>query len=252
MFPILWQILTSFKSEIDIKSTTPMIFFSPTLDNFYMVQNDWNIFQFLTNSIILTILGTGSAVICGTLAAYSLTRFNIKNKRLIILEILSLKMMPPIAVIVPIYILARFLNLINTYTILILLYATFNLPLVTLVMSSFIREIPIAIEESAMIDGCSRFRAFLTTTLRLSRTGILAVSVLTAIFIWNEFLFANVLTGKETKTLPVLAAFTVGARDIAWGPAAAIGVVTIIPILLVTLYIQKYLIRGLTFGAVKG
>jgi multiple sugar transport system permease protein len=186
------------------------------------------------------------------MVAYGLTRFKFKIREVLASDLLSIRMFPPVVVAIPIFVLAFMLGLINTHIILILVYSTFNIPLVALIMRSFIYEIPIEIEESAMIDGCSRVKTFLRITLPLCRDAILAVLVLSAIFSWNEFLFATILTSRETRTLPVIAAQTMTQRGIEWGPAAALTIITAGPMLIFGLIIQKYIVRGLTFGAVKG
>jgi len=252
VFPLYWQVMLALKSPKDVFSENPQFIFTPTLENFYYVLSRHDVLRNLINSIIITSISTIFAVFIGTLGAYALVRFPIPRKESIAMELLTLRMLPPMASLLPIYIMADILNLLDTHLILILIYAVFNLPLVTWVMATFIREIPVHIEEAAMIDGCSRFKAFLTTTLPLSKPGIVAVAVISSIFSWNEFLMANALTGINVRTAPVMASLCLRYKSIAWTEAAVTGLIVSLPIVVLALLVQKHLVRGLTFGAVKG
>jgi multiple sugar transport system permease protein len=160
-------------------------------------------------------------------------------------------MVPPIATAIPVYVIALKFGLFNTYWALVLVNAVFNVPLVIWVLRVFIEELPASIEEAALVDGCSRWRVLWSISFPLILPGITAVTILTAIFVWNEFLFANILTGPETKTLPVVVALSIQPRGVAWGVAAAGGTLVSLPIVLLLIIIQRYLVRGLTFGVVK-
>jgi len=251
-FPIFWMVMTSFKAPLDIVARPPLWVFKPTLFNYEYLLIYWDIMTFIKNSIIVSVVGSIVTVVCGSLAAYALARLDLKRKNVLTYEILSLRIMPPVVAMIPIYLMAQMLNLINTHIILILVYSTFNLPLTVLVLMSFFKEIPIEIEEAAMIDGCTRFQVFIRIVLPLSLPGIIVVTLLCMSFMWNEFLFANILTGQATKTLPVVAGLAKTHRGIAWGQAASVGVVTIIFPLILAFVLRKYLVRGLTLGAVKG
>lgn len=252
LFPFYWAVATSIKPNELLFQVPPAWVFEPTTKNYELVFKDWKVANFLTNSVIVTSISSLLCVGAGTLAAFALARFKFRGRESLASELLSIRMFPPVVVAIPIFILAYYLNLLNTYTILVLVYATFNIPIVTIIMRSFIDEIPIEIEESGMIDGCTRLTAFLRITLPLCRDAILSVLVLSAIFSWNEFLFGTILTRMETRTLPVIAGQTMTQRGIDWGPAAALTIITAGPMLLFGMLIQKYLVRGMTFGAVKG
>lgn len=252
VFPYFWMVITSFKLPQDIREIPPKILFSPTLLNFQDLIDKYQVLPAIRNSIIVVLMGTSLAVIFGMLASYALARFKFPGKNGIALDILSIRMVPPIATAIPIFLIAQKTGLFNTYWILALVNAVFNIPLVVWVLRVFIEELPLSIEESALVDGCSRLRILWSITLPLIMPGLIATTILTGIFIWNEFLFANILTGPETKTLPIVIALSIESRRVAWGVAAAAGTLISLPIVFPLMFIQRYLVRGLTFGVVKG
>ncbi|MDQ3248304.1 MAG: carbohydrate ABC transporter permease, partial [Chloroflexota bacterium] len=180
---------------------------------------------------------------------YSLARFNTGGQNFAF-WILSQRFLPPIAVIFPIFLLFRTVRLIDTYTGLILLYATFNLPFAVWMMRSYFHEVPIEIEESALVDGASRWRVLWSMTLPLSIPGLIATAVFTFIFSWNEFLFALVLTRTNVTTLPVAMTAFFGPEAAFWGQAGAMALIATLPVVILMLLTQRYLVRGLTLGAV--
>ncbi len=252
VFPYFWMVITAFKYPQDIRAIPPKILFTPTLQNFQELINEYHVLPAIRNSIIVVLLATSLAVIFGMLASYALARFQFRGKNGIALDILSIRMVPPIASAIPIYLIALKSGLFNTYWILALVNAVFNIPLVVWVLRVFIEELPLSIEESALVDGCSRFRILWSITLPLIMPGLIATTILTSIFVWNEFLFANILTGPETKTLPIIIALSIETRRVSWGIATAGGTLISLPIVFPLIYIQRYLVRGLTFGVVKG
>ena len=160
-------------------------------------------------------------------------------------------MLPPIAIILPIYILMQRLRLIDTYASIIIMHVLLNLPFAVWLMSGFFREVPSEIDEAALLDGCSVFGAFIRILFPVVIPGVLATTVFCLITSWNEYLFALILSGRNVKTLPVAAAFYITDRDILWGPMAAVAVIASIPIIIFTFLIQKHLVRGLSYGAIK-
>lgn len=251
-FPIFWMFSSSLKSDDVITAYPPVWFFTPSLHNFLKLVDDLDMMKMFINSAVIVGLSTCLAMICGTLAAYALARFDIKHKQLIAFEVLSIRMLPPIVSVVPMFILARWLGVFDTYWLLIAAYALSGLPFVVWVMRVFIQDIPQSIEEAALIDGCSRIEAFWRVTLPLLMPGLAATMVIVFMFAWNEFLLASMLTSNAAKTLPVIAANTLNAKSIAWGMASAAGVVMSLPVVILVLLMQRYLVRGLTLGAVKG
>ncbi len=251
-FPIFWMVSSSFKSEVDISAYPPVWNFAPTMANYAQLFTELNAWQALMNSALIVGLATCIAMAAGTLAAYALARFEVKGKEFLAFEILSIRMLPPIVSVIPMFIIARQMGIFDTPWLLIAAYALSGLPFVVWVMRVFIQDIPQSIEEAAMIDGCSRFETFWRVTLPLLLPGLAATMVIVFMFAWNEFLLASMLTSQDAKTLPVIAANAIKPKAIAWGLASAAGVTMSLPVVVLVLLMQRYLVRGLTLGAVKG
>ncbi|MGY5808934.1 carbohydrate ABC transporter permease [Rhizobium sp. LEGMi198b] len=251
-FPIYWMASSSFKSEVDISAFPPVWSFAPTFDNYRQLFTELKAWDALINSALIVGMSTCLAMAAGTMAAYALARFEIKGKEFLAFEILSIRMLPPIVSVIPMFIIARQLGIFDTPWLLTAAYALSGLPFVVWVMRVFIQDIPQSIEEAAMIDGCSRFETFWRVTLPLLLPGLAATMVIVFMFAWNEFLLASMLTSQEAKTLPVIAANAIKPKAIAWGLASAAGVVMSLPVVVLVLLMQRYLVRGLTLGAVKG
>lgn len=251
-FPVYWMVASSFKSELDISQFPPVWAFSPTFENYAKLMTELEAWDAFVNSAAIVALATAVAMVCGTMAAYALARFDVKGKEVIAFEVLSIRMLPPIVSVIPMFIIARSLGIFDTYWLLAAAYALSGLPFVVWVMRVFIQDIPQSIEEAAMIDGCTRFETFWRVTLPLLLPGLAATMVIVFMFAWNEFLLASMLTSQEAKTLPVIAANAIKPKAIAWGLASAAGVVMSLPVVVLVLLMQRYLVRGLTLGAVKG
>jgi multiple sugar transport system permease protein len=254
--PVYWMLTISFKHEIDQFAVPPKWFtFSPTLEHYADAFLGRSFGQYLFNSLFVAVCSTAGALVLGTLAAYSLARFRLPRNldRKLALWILSTRMFPAIVTAVPLFLIMRDLRLVNTRASLIVVYTAFNLPFVVWMMRGFFAEVPRDLEEAAMVDGDSRLGAFRRVVLPLVAPGLAATAVFCLIVSWNEFLFALVLTQTdEAMTLPVGIAGRVTQYGIQWGAMSAAAVVAIIPILAFALSVQKYLVRGLSLGAVKG
>ena len=251
LFPPVVLFLTSIKTELDALSFPPKWIFKPTLDNYTEIFEFSPFARYLLNSFIVASLNTGVVLVLGSFAAYSLARFRFKGADDIAFWILSVRMMPPVAAIIPIYIIMRNLRLLDTPWSLVITYLTFNLPFAVWMMRSFFREIPREIEESALVDGCSIFRSFRSIALPLVAPGLAATGILTFIFSWNEFLFALILTGSKAVTLPVGITGYMKETGINWGYMTAGGALALIPVIVFTILAQKHLVKGLTMGALK-
>ncbi|RDD68766.1 MULTISPECIES: carbohydrate ABC transporter permease [Paracoccus] len=251
-FPVFWMASSSVKSELDISQYPPVWSFTPTFENYAKLASELDAFDAFVNSAVIVGLATTLAMVCGTMAAYALARFDVKGKEIIAFEVLSIRMLPPIVSVIPMFIIARALGIFDTYWLLAAAYGLAGLPFVVWVMRVFIQDIPQSIEEAAMIDGCSRFQTFWRVTLPLLLPGLAATMVIVFMFAWNEFLLASMLTSQNAKTLPVIAANAIKPKAIAWGLASAAGVVMSLPVVVLVLMMQRYLVRGLTLGAVKG
>lgn len=254
--PVYWMLTISLKTEVDQFASPPRWFdFSPTLAHYIDAFSTRSFGSFLLTSAIVAALSTLCAMTIGTLAAYALARFRLPaglNKRLS-LWILSTRMFPPIVTAVPLFLMMRDLRLLNTIASLVVVYTAFNLPFVVWMMIGFFRELPRELEEAAMVDGDSRLGALWRVVLPLAAPGLAATAVFCLIVSWNEFLLALVLTQTEAAmTLPVGIAGRVTQYEIKWGVMSAAGVVAMMPILIFALSVQKYLVRGLSLGAVKG
>jgi multiple sugar transport system permease protein len=254
--PVYWMFTISLKTEVDQFATPPPWFvFTPTLEHFYDAFVERAFGQYLLTSAIVAVSSTACALVIGTLAAYALARFQLPwslNRRLS-LWILSTRMFPAIVTAVPLFLMMRDLRLLNTRASLIIVYTGFNLPFVVWMMRGFFADLPRDLEEAALVDGDSRFGALWRIVLPLVAPGLAATAVFCLIVSWNEFLFALVLTQTDAAmTLPVGIAGRVTQYEIKWGVMSAAASVAIVPILVFALALQKYLVRGLSMGAVKG
>ncbi len=251
-FPVYWMFASAFKSDAVSSLYPPAFAFAPSAENFAKLFTEMGAGKALWNSCFIVAIATLLAMIAGTMAAYALARFDIRGKNTLALEILSIRMLPPIVSVIPLFMIARFLGVFDTPWLLIAVYTLSGLPFVVWIMRVFIQDIPQSVEEAAMIDGCGRIEAFWRVTLPLLLPGLAATMVIVFMFAWNEFLLASLLTSSDAKTLPVIAANAIKPKAIAFGLACAAGVVMSLPVIVLVLMMQKYLVQGLTLGAVKG
>jgi multiple sugar transport system permease protein len=251
LFPPLVLFLTSIKTELEALSFPPKWIFLPTLKNYAEIFQTSPLIGYALNSLIVASVNTGVSLVLGSMAAYSLARFKFRGANNIAFWILSIRMMPPVAAIIPIYVLMNNLGILDTPWCLVITYLTFNLPFVVWMMKGFFEDIPRAIEESALIDGCSQFGVFRKIALPLAAPGLAATAILAFIFSWNEFLFALILTGTKAVTLPVGIIGYMKETGINWGYMTAGGVLALIPVIIFTILVQKHLVKGLTLGALK-
>jgi multiple sugar transport system permease protein len=254
--PVYWMITISFKREVDQFALPPKWFvFTPTLEHYADAFINRSFGQYLFNSMFVAVVSTICALVIGTLAAYALARFRLpwSLDRKLALWILSTRMFPAIVTAVPLFLIMRAIWLVNTRLSLIIVYTALNLPFVVWMMRGFFAEVPRDLEEAAMVDGDSRMGAFWRIVLPLVAPGLAATAVFCLIVSWNEFLFALVLTQTDdAMTLPVGIAGRVTQYGIKWGAMSAAAVVAMVPILVFALSVQRYLVRGLSLGAVKG
>jgi multiple sugar transport system permease protein len=254
--PVYWMLTISLKTEVDQFASPPRwLSFSPTLAHYADAFLSRSFGQYLATSAVVAVLSTIGSVTLGTFAAYALARFRwpAKLDRRLSLWILSTRMFPPIVSAVPLFLMMRDLRLLNTMAALIIVYTAFNLPFVVWMMRGFFQELPRELEEAAMVDGDSRLGALRRIILPLVVPGLAATAVFCLIMSWNEFLLALVLTQTDAAmTLPVGIAGRVTQYEIKWGVMSAAGVVAMLPILIFAMAVQRYLVRGLSLGAVKG
>ena len=251
MLPIVWTLMTSFKTRIDFLAYPPKFLFSPTLDNYINVFNEADFISAFKNSVIISSGTVFFALLFGVPAAYGLSRFNFKQKGTVAFTILSMRFAPAVVVLIPLFMLFRTFQLIDKFSGMILIYMLVNLPLVIWVMYGFFKDIPRDIEEAALVDGAKPGYIFIKIITPLVLPGIAATAILTMIFTWNELMFGLILTGPHTKTLPIAIYQFISYSEISWGQLTAASIIAIIPVTIFTLILQKYLVSGLTFGALK-
>ncbi len=251
VFPFFWMLLTSLKVRVDVIDPSVWIF-KPTFENYKNVFEKRNLLFNIKNSVIVVSGTTVISLLLGTMAAYGFARFNFKRKENLAFWILSLRMLPPMAVVISFFVLGRLLRILDTHLYLIIIYLSFNIPFTIWMMRGFIEDIPIEIEEAAWLDGCSRFEGFFKVILPLISPGLIATAIFCIIQSWNEFSLAFFLTTFNAKTVPTIVTAFLSVTGVLWGEMAAVGVVAIAPIVLFAFLVQKNLVRGLTFGAVKG
>lgn len=254
LFPLYWTLNTSFKPADETVTAIPTFFPETfTITGYVDVLFANGALDNLINSLIVSGGSTLIAMLLGVPAGYAYARNpgRIGGKN-VAFWILSLRMFPPIAPILPLFFIFRQINLIDTFPAMLLLYLTFNVPLVVWLMRSFFQDVPQAVEEAALMDGYSRFQAFYKVALPLVMPGIVATTLLVWVFSWNEFQFALVFTRNAARTFPPLIPSLVGGHQTLWNQVAALSTLAMLPVIAISLLMQRRLIRGLTLGAVKG
>jgi multiple sugar transport system permease protein len=287
LIPVIWMGMTAFKSRPDAVAVPPKVFFTPTLEGFVSLltkravlpqarlealqeRTDLNWYERialergqevigvsqyvgrLRNSLIIAGGSTLAAVVLGLLAGYAFSRFDVPGKGDLLFYILSQRMLPAVVVTIPIFLMYRQLGLHDTHIGMIILYTVFNVSLSVWLLKGFIDEIPREYEEAAMVDGYSRLQAFFKIVLPQSVTGIAATTVFCLVFAWNEYIFSLMLTQERARTAPVSIPAALGSGGMEWGVVAAGGILFLLPVVVVTFALRKYLLRGVTFGAIRG
>jgi multiple sugar transport system permease protein len=251
LFPIYWLFMISFKTPAEIFAYPPVWWPANfQFANYAVLFKDGDVIV-VGNSLVIAGVSTLLSMVLGTMAAYSLVRFHTGGENLAV-WIISQRMMPPIAIVFPVFLIFVWFGLVDTYTGLILLYTAFNLPYVIWMMRGYISEVPIELEESARVDGCTRLGVLLKVVFPMVRTGLFATAVFTFVFAWNEFLFALVLTRTEVVTYPVQVTHYFGGQSNFWAKIAALSVLGTLPIFVAVAGLQRFLVRGISMGAVKG
>ena len=286
LIPVFWMASTAIKSRPDATASPPKVFFAPSWDGFIglfanrtqlsagamatqQARTDLTFWEKqalvrgmrilgpskfvgqLSNSLVISLTSTFLAVTLGLLAAYAFSRYDIPGKGDWLFFILSTRMLPPIVVTIPIFLMYRALGMYDTHIGMILLYTVFNLSFAVWLLKGFIDEIPIEYEEAALVDGYSRLQAFRKIVLPQCVTGIAATAVFCLIFAWNEFAFSLMLTSSKARTAPPSIATIQGVGGIEWGAIAAGSLLFLIPVVIVTFALRKHLLRGVTFGAIR-
>jgi multiple sugar transport system permease protein len=252
IFPIAFLLITSFKPPQLTFAIPPVWIFSPTLQNYFDVFAGGTFTKYFVNSLLVASITTTIALILGSFAGFGFARFKFRGSTTLRLASLIPQMLPPITIIVPLYVLFNSMKLIDTIWALVISYLTFSIPLAIWMMTGFFADVPHELEESAMIDGCTRLGALFRVSLPIVAPGLAATAILSFIYCWNEFLYAVILTGRDARTLPVTITSFMTNKAILWGRIAASGSLVLVPVLIFALLAQRYLVRGLSRGAIKG
>ncbi|MBI3495862.1 MAG: carbohydrate ABC transporter permease [Proteobacteria bacterium] len=258
LFPILLVVSVSFKAPIDIMAMPPKWLFQPTLENYRALlglvpsEFKFDLWLHFRNSILAASGATFLSLLLGTPAAYAFARVSFRGSQTMLLSLLAVRMLPPIATVIPLFLIMRELHLVDSVIGLVIAYTTFNLPFITWIMRSFFLDLPRELEESGWIDGATRWQAFRLLILPLSLPGLVASAIFGLMLAWNDFLFAVILTSRDAPTLPMMTAGFVTDQGVSWGIMMAAGAVIIVPVLVFTLFVQRFLVSGLTSGAMKG
>ena len=255
IFPLYWLTISAFKPEQDYRAYPPVFFPSQlTLDSFIEVFTKNQLMNNLINSATISVVTTVITLLIGSMAAYAVQRGPLgkKAKNFFGLWFMVQKMYPAIATAIPVYLVMRSLKLIDTLLAMIIMNTSFNLPLVIWLMMGFFEQVPYELEESAMLDGSGFTHRFFNIILPITKPGLVASAILTFTATWNEFLFAVILSINKSKTLPVVIAGFITDRGLAWGPMAASALVTLVPVVILTLLVQKDLVKGMAVGTVRG
>lgn len=249
IFPFVWMLESALKTQVDIIAWPPRFIFTPTLQNFKRVFVEQNFLLYLKNSVIVAFGAVMFSLLLGLPAAYSIARFHQTKLSMLILVA---RLLPGISFLMPWYIVFSRLRLMDSYTALILSHMLIALPLIVWTMSPYFGAIPRELEEAAMVDGLPQQKSFLLIVLPLSMPGIVTATTLSFIFSWNNFMFSQVLSQQRTRTLPIAVYNFLSYVEVDWGAVMAAAVAIMFPAIVLTMIFQKYVVQGLTAGAVKG
>jgi multiple sugar transport system permease protein len=254
LFPILWLILTGVKPTWALTSKTPVFFFVPTLEHYQSILSPSRrpVTAYFLNSVLISIASTAVSIVVSVFGAYALARLRPKGYRQLSYVILSMRLLPPIALIVPFYFIANWLGIFDTRLALIIAYTALNVPLATWLLQGFLVDLPRELEEAAMVDGCTHMGAFFRVILPLAGPGLAAASVFAFVLAWNDLAIALSLAPFEATTMPVMASRVRSDQGIRWGDLGAITTLIMAPAILFTFLASRWLVKGLASGAVKG
>ena len=251
--PIYIMISTGFKQQVLILSGEPVwFFFTPTMDNYDYLMGRGKFDRYLTNSVIIGGVSTVLTLLLGGFCAYALARTEFKGRRLLANSTLMLRMMPPAVLAIPAFAMVLNFGIDNDYAVLIFFYTALNLPFCIWLLFGFYKQIPVELEEAAIVDGASPLQVFFRILMPLMKSGYAVAAIFTFRIAWNEFVLALLLTGRNSRTLPVAAAGFITDTGVEWGRIMAMGTLIIIPPLLFTFFAARQIIAGLTAGSVKG
>ena len=253
MTPIIWMLLLSIRPAITNRTTPPTLIFKPTLKYFHYCFVDPGVSRdYLIASLIISTAATGLSLPFSILAAYAFSRFRFRGRNFLIFYYLGLFLGPPIVFLIPFFIIMSKIGWMGTYQSMIVIFQTFTIPFSVLIMKSFFDEVPVSLDEAAMVDGASRLGALIKIIIPISLPGIIVSAMFAFVFSWNNAVFPIVLSGRLTKPLPVGTLNFFATTGANWNSIGATSIVTMLPPMIIFLFLGKYIVRGLTFGAVKG
>jgi len=251
LYPVFWVIQTAFKQRIDMFSLPPQYVFKPVMENFKFIFEKMHVFQWTLNSSIISLGTVVLSLIMGVPAGYAFSRVKFRGKYLLLMFILLTRALPPVIIVLPFRVIMHTIGLFGTRMAVILIDTVYNAAFTAWLMSGIFENIPVDLEEAGIIDGCTPIQAFIRIALPLSKPGLVTSALFAFIFSWNDFLFALSLTSPPTATLPLGMLSTFGMLSVGWTYMAAMGVIAVIPVVVVSLLLQRYYVSGLTFGGVK-
>ena len=250
-FPIFWMVLTSFKTELDAFASPPLLIFTPTLENYLHIEQRSGYFHFAWNSVVISFTATLLCMMIAIPAAYSMAFYETKRTKGTLLWMLSTKMLPPVGVLMPIYLLAKTFGLLDTRVALIIIYTLINLPIVVWMIYTYFKDIPKDILEAARLDGATLWQEVIRVLLPISKGGLASTLLLSLILCWNEAFWSLNLTSSSAAPLTALIASYSSPEGLFWAKLSAVSTLACAPILIFGWICQKQLVRGLSFGAVK-
>jgi multiple sugar transport system permease protein len=251
IFPFYWMATASFKQQPAILASTPQFFFQPTLENYVNAFSKFDILKSLQNSLFVALVTVFLSLVLGTPAAYAIARFEFKGKQDIWYWFISNRMLSPIVVALPFFLIARNFRLLDTTWALILIYLTFNVPIVVWICADQFRNIPKELDEAATLEGYNSFAIFWKIALPLATPALAVSAIFSFVFSWNELLYALILTRTEAKTAPVVATSFMSGYELPWGQIMATGTLVALPVIVFSMIVSRQLVRGLTAGAIK-
>jgi multiple sugar transport system permease protein len=249
--PIVWLIQNSIKPRIEIFRYPIAFFFRPSFATWTRLLRNQTVWRNLRNSVIIAFSSSCGLLVIAGASGYALSRYTFRGRQGLVLGLMATRLLPPISSVVVLYLLYNRLGLIDSRFGLILIYTALHVPVATWLLKVFFDTVPVELEESALIDGCSRLQAVVRITTPLAAPGIATVGLLFFVRSWNEFMFAFIFTNVRSRTVPLIIAETIGEFEIYWDQLAAQSTLVMLPALLVALFAQKYIVRGLTAGALK-
>jgi ABC-type glycerol-3-phosphate transport system permease component len=252
LFPLIWMLLTSIKQRVDAFAIPPVLIFTPTLEAYQTTIGSERFLLMMRNSVLITLMATLLTIGIASIAAYPVVFQPIRGKSALLGGILSTRMLPPVVLVIPVFFLMRGLGLLDSIIGLTLMDSALNLPFALILIVGFFRDIPMELVESAKLDGAGDSATFLRIVMPLAAPGLVVAAVLVAIFTWNDFLFALILSSRKAVTLPIYAAGLITEEGIYWSQVAATGTLMLLPLIAFFFLLQRRLVKGLLSGALKG